>query len=369
MFEPGKKSGKNHRLHPGRRLSALGLWILAGMLLLNACTFSLPGPGPQPTLDPNEVLTQQDIITQAAETIAAQVAATFTQAALLAPTATPPPPTETPTETFTPTLPPPTPTSTLSPTVVISPTVGAGTPVAGAETPTASAPSGVQLEAVFATNCREGPGTQYDVVSVLPAGVPVEVFGRDRSSVWWYIRNPEESGSFCWVWSATTEVQGDASQVGVQGVTTQAPAAQTAQPTAKGTQLAQAGPTATATFASSNAFRVASVNIHQCSQPRMIFGIDNRSGQVFESVEILIEDLDRDRDLYGPEVEDEPFLDSDRDCSAGADRLAAGDLGYVGAFLDRTAASGSRIRITLTFCTRDDLGGTCFVRVIEFFWP
>ena len=367
MIKPGKKRGKNLRLHLGRKLSVLGIWILVGIFFLNACTFPLPGPGPEPTLDPNAVLTQQAIITQAAETIAAQVMATFTQAALLAPTATPLPPSETPTEAFTPTLPSPTATSTLTPTVVISPTAAAGTPAAGGATSTATSASQVQLEAEFATNCRQGPGTQYDVVAVLPAGMPVEVFGRDRSSVWWYIRNPEDSAGYCWVWSGTTEVLGDASQVGGQGAATPGPAAQR---TGTATQLAPTQQrTATPPPPSAGAFRVPSVNIHQCGQPRMIFGIENRSGQAFESVEILIEDLDGDRDLYVPASEDLPFLDSDRDCSSGADRLASGDLGYVGAFLNRTAAPGSRIRITLRFCTREDLEGACFERVIEFFWP
>jgi hypothetical protein len=358
MAKQSNAIGDVNRLHRSRKFTRIRGWALAGVLLLSACQFPVPGPAPTPTADLDTVRTQEGIITQAAETIAAQLQETSTQGAAQAPTEVTPAPSPTP--VFTPTQ-PPTPTSTPLSAATATPTAIAATPTAAATT--AALPL---LQAEFATNCRLGPGTSYDIVAVLPTGVKVEVYGRDRSSVWWYIRNPEDSQSFCWVWSGTTLVEGDTSNVEVR--TASSPAAAT-QPAGAGTQTAATQPAGSATQEAAVFFRIASVNIRNCGSPRMIFGIRNRSGQTFESVRILIEDLEEERALYGPASEDAPFLRSDRDCGSGASSLGSGGLGFVGAWLERTASSGSLIRVTMRFCTSDDLEGSCFDRVIEFIWP
>jgi len=50
------------------------------------------------------------------------------------------------------------------------------------------------------TNCRLGPDTVYERVGQLDPGVMAEVFGLDPTRYYYYIQNPNQPGSFCWIW-------------------------------------------------------------------------------------------------------------------------------------------------------------------------
>lgn len=50
------------------------------------------------------------------------------------------------------------------------------------------------------TNCRSGPGKVYDMKGALLVGEIAEVYGRDPTNNYWYIRNPDSNPEFCWVW-------------------------------------------------------------------------------------------------------------------------------------------------------------------------
>ena len=125
----------------------------------------------------------------AISTAAAQtVIAGLTQAALAATmqtpmpsSATPEPPTYTPTQTLTATL-----TFTSTPAIP-------------------------RISVSVATNCRSGPGKVYDYEGALLAGETAEVFGRDPSGRYWYIRNPESGSKFCRVWGEYALVTGNTS--------------------------------------------------------------------------------------------------------------------------------------------------------------
>ena len=85
-----------------------------------------------------------------------------------------------------------TPTVTLTPLPTLTPT-----------------PQGVWLTVLENTNCRSGPGTFYDWVTQLNAGVKVEAIGRNPSNNYYYVRNPNSGGAFCWLWDNWSSVAGN----------------------------------------------------------------------------------------------------------------------------------------------------------------
>ncbi len=104
------------------------------------------------------------------------------------PTPTPSVPTAGPTDT--PTIvalasPSPTvaPQDTSTPTTAPTPSVPMVTPTTGN------------------VNCRSGPDVAYDAVSVLTSGAATQIVGRLADSSWWYVHNPTDPSSLCWVFS------------------------------------------------------------------------------------------------------------------------------------------------------------------------
>ncbi len=130
--------------------------------------------------------------TGAVNTAATQTAAEMTQNGVQeAPSATleiPPTPTFTPTVTSEPLVL----AYTLTPTLTFTPysIFGVSTPTFTASLVSVSAP----------TNCRNGPGKAYEEVGALKVGETTEVYGRDPTSEYLYIRNPDPGVDFCWIW-------------------------------------------------------------------------------------------------------------------------------------------------------------------------
>ncbi len=123
------------------------------------------------------------ISTSAAQTVIAgltQNMPTATLSATLESTATFTFTTEPPTVTATETQ---TPTQTLTATLEYTPTPLI--PLISVSTP---------------TNCRNGPGKVYGMEGALLVGEYAEVYGRDPTNNYWYIRNPDSGPEYCWVW-------------------------------------------------------------------------------------------------------------------------------------------------------------------------
>ncbi len=59
------------------------------------------------------------------------------------------------------------------------------------------------------TNCRSGPGKVYNHVGALLAGEQTEVVGWDGVGEYWYVKNPDQPGGFCWLWGQYATVTGD----------------------------------------------------------------------------------------------------------------------------------------------------------------
>jgi hypothetical protein len=189
----------------------LGLIVLFLPIALGACSGLLPVSSGS-SLDVQSQVDTQVAATLVGYLVQTQVAANLvmvqaTQAAVAqqAPTATPAP-------TETPLPPPPTPTPLPPTEPPPPPPPPTAAPTAAAAVASAPAP---QISAQVNTNCRQGPSTQYKIDGYLLVGDTSYVYGTDYSNMWWYIQNPDKTSAYCWVWSDSTVVTGDASGVPV----------------------------------------------------------------------------------------------------------------------------------------------------------
>jgi len=58
-------------------------------------------------------------------------------------------------------------------------------------------------------NCRHGPSIAYTVVGGLDIGRQAEIVGRSADSAWWYVKNPSNPSTFCWLSTSVTDAVGD----------------------------------------------------------------------------------------------------------------------------------------------------------------
>jgi hypothetical protein len=268
--------------------------------------------------------------TAAILTAVAAVAATLTQAAqgglgLIQPSLLPE---ATITSTSLPTL---TPTVTLTPTETPTPTVTL--------TPT---PEGAFISVSTETKCRLGPGNTYDQVGGLVADKNVQVFGRDPSGQYYYIHNPNDPTSYCWVWAFYATPVGDIAAVPVF--------------------------TPAATPTPSPAFTVAYIGLTTCAPWYAFrFTINNTGGVTWESIRIVVTDnttatsKTHIRDTFLSyigcvvEMEQSDMMPGE---SGNVANINPGHLDY--------DPSGHSITATFTLCTGNGLGGTCFSQTINF---
>ena len=88
-------------------------------------------------------------------------------------------------------------TPSLTPSPIGSPT--------GTITPTYSVP---MLRVLEQTNCRTGPGQDYEVVFTYLSGAKLEIVGRYDPDNYWLVKSAESPTGTCWLWSEYVEVTG-----------------------------------------------------------------------------------------------------------------------------------------------------------------
>ncbi len=161
-----------------KKTTTLLIWVTIFTMILTAC---LPGVG-STNQDPGPIYTQAAQTIEATMTLGAMLnVLTTQQAQQLEPSSTPAIVEE--------------PTSTPLPeaTATIEPTITYSVPM---------------ISATKNTNCREGPGAQWAVISALLVGDKVPVKGKSISGTWWLIQDPKQASKTCWVWTDTTIVEG-----------------------------------------------------------------------------------------------------------------------------------------------------------------
>jgi hypothetical protein len=155
-----------------RRIAFPVLALLLSILACAAPATSLPAP------DSNQLNTAVALTVNAAITLS------------LVPHG--PLPTDTPASAISPEAPSLTSTETFTPTAMITFT-----------------PLVPMISVSVDTNCRSGPGKDYEYRGALLAGKTAEVIAREQSGNYWYIPNPDSDGNFCWVWGEYAIVTGN----------------------------------------------------------------------------------------------------------------------------------------------------------------
>lgn len=223
--------------------------------------------------------------------------------------------------TVTPELPTLSPTQTVSPIPIFS-----------------STPSVPLISVTVATNCRVGPGQAYDRVGALLVGEVAEVFGRNPNGNYWYIRNPDSSTGFCWLWGEYATLVGNVAALPVY----------TPPPT----------PTPTPDF------DVTIAGLETCAGWWVDFRLENTGGVTFRSVSITLRDATSNIVLS---MTTSGFTNNDG-CSGSntRDSLKPGDKGVVSMSPFTYDPTGHDLRATITLCSDQGATGLCVSKVVEF---
>lgn len=285
--------------------------IILMVVILASCNFPLSSGNNTNSVDINTLVALQVAQTQLAQTIAA--GGQPSEQVTLSPTAQPLPqePTYTPTITLT-----PMPTFTMT-------------------------PQGVWLTVRENTNCRSGPGTYYDYVTLVKAGTHVQAIGRNQDNSYFYIQNPN-AGGFCWLWVAYSDLTGD---INILPVYTPAPTP---------TETYTATPTASAS--------VSYLGFSSCGgQYYLRLNVKNTGSITWQSIQVVIKDtttdmtfthtLDQFRAYNGCGMEG-----AQNDLTPGEEGVVSnvnpGQFGY-----DPT---GHHLKITVTVYSKDGLAGKTY---------
>ena len=97
-----------------------------------------------------------------------------------------------------------TPTSTIFASKTLSASATSATPNK-TTTPTYSVP---MLTVRESTNCRTGPGDEYEVLFTYLAGKQLEIVGRYDPGNFWLVKSNESPAGTCWLWGQYVDVVG-----------------------------------------------------------------------------------------------------------------------------------------------------------------
>lgn len=282
-----------------RRILFVSILVLA----ILACNLSVAAPPADPFA----------AYTAAAQTVAAAVNQTLVVPTVV-PLASPVPSLPPAADTFTP-------VSTLSPTPFF--------------TATSSIPL---LSVTVDTNCRVGPGKIYDYLGGLYVGQTAEVYGKDSSNNYWYIRLPENPGIFCWVTGQYAILVGNTALLPVF----------TPPPT----------PTPVPSFA------MAYVSLDSCVGWWVELRLKNSGPVAFKSMTISVKDINTGTTLTDFE---NGFTNMDGCLASGtAPSLDPGDTYTISSPQFGYNPDNHKMRATVTLCTQINQGGQCITNTITF---
>jgi hypothetical protein len=213
---------------------------------------------------------------------------------------------------------------------------------------TVSPTSGKAMVSVSnATNCRSGPGTVYDWLGALNPGQEVEILGKDPSNSSYYIKNPTNPSSFCWIWNTYATVTGDMAAVPVYTPMPTPTPAKTSTPTTPPVD-----------------FSVTYSEIIVCGNFYVEVNITNTGTLTWQSYDLKIDDTVT---LTSGHWSDNIFVDY----TGCVQTLAQADLspgetgqGYAGSFV--VNPTGHLLNATIKVCSADGLAGTCITKSFSF---
>ena len=243
-----------------------------------------------------------------------------------------------PTLTFTPTV-----TSvplvlayTLTPTLTFTPYS-----IFGASTPTFIAP---EIRVSAPTNCRNGPGKSYGVESTLKVGETAEVYGRDPTSEYFYIRNPDPGVEFCWVWGEFATIS--------------------ESPLSLQVFIPPSTPTQTITPTPVPSFDMEYISFVKCTGWRIKIQVTNTSSQPFKSMKIEIKDEVTEVELTASSDEFKEL----NGCPtiSTKDRIDPGDTFVISSPQFDVNPERHQFRAFITLCTEKGQSAGCVTRKLNF---
>lgn len=293
--------------------------IIAASILAFSLACNLPGG-----LFATNVPAGDAVATALAQTQAAQTMIAYSAAATLAAIQSPttqaaPSPEPSPSATVTPSW---TETPSLTPTLTLTFT-----------------PAVPMVSVSVDTNCRTGPGKVYDMVGALTVGKSAEVIARDPSGNYWYIRNPNNPASFCWIWGQYATVSGNIAGLPIY----------TPPPT----------PTPAPDF-------TVSYSAFESCGPNYLLEliVKNTGGVIWQSYQTVATDLVHS---VTRTLQRNTFYEYSG-CAAlsGQTDLTPGESGTILALPFNHSPAGENFSVTVTLCSEDSLGGICASKTISF---
>ena len=191
------------------------------------------------------------------------------------------------------------------------------------------------------TNCRTGPGADYEIVGGLLVGEQAEIVALSSMDNFVIIELPDGSGRTCWLWM----------QYGTQEGSTEGLTVATPPPT-------PTGPAPGATYS----FNAALDDLLLCDGERYIaYRVANTGGGDFESFSLTVSDLTGGgfRAIQGT------HFATSSSCGGTffVDELSPGSTGYL--IIDfEDDLGGHTLEASIRLCSRESLEGTCIARTV-----
>ncbi len=286
------------------KLKPLFLLVLLGLVTSLACSITgavapTPDPGWVNTAVAGTLLAVSSQMSQQVIPVSGQALATMT---------------------FTPAQPTITPTLTLVPSLTFTP----GQP---------------QISVSVATNCRTGPGKVYDRVGALLVGEAAEVYGRDPTGAYWYIRNPDSATDFCWLWGQYASLIGETAALPVFTP----PPSPTPAPS----------------------FELDFDHMDACIGWWVDLILKNTGSSAFKSVSITLRDTTKDNAVVI--MTSDGFTNNDGCSNSSTKETLLPDNSLTVSSPSFTYdLTDHKLRATVTLCTELAQGGTCVSQVITF---
>jgi hypothetical protein len=222
-------------------------------------------------------------------------------------------------------------------------TLTANPPGAPSQTPAPSLtfiPPAPLVSVTMQTNCRSGPGSDYEVLGMLNVGESAEVVGRSQYADYWVIKLPAAPEPACWLWGQYAALRGDAGSLPV------IPPPPTPTP--------------------GNDFVFQYQTYWDCGGSALvIFNLRNTGSIPWESNQVSTTDLTSGI-TYTAQRDDFPATFNCSTIGAADDLLAGGQMGSVISASIPGDPSGHEFLAFIRLCTSEGLSGFCMEKQISF---
>ncbi|MEW6029882.1 MAG: hypothetical protein ACOYZ8_07030 [Chloroflexota bacterium] len=201
-----------------------------------------------------------------------------------------------------------------------------------------STPSIPMISVSVATNCRYGPGKVYDYLGALLVGETTEVVARSADGNYWYVRNPDQPGGYCWLWNEYATVTGNWAALPIYTP----PPSPTPAPS----------------------FDLSYEGLDTCVGWWVELKLKNTGPLTFKSIYMSVKDTVTDVTLTDSA---NGFEDIDGCLSSGMiASLGPGDSYVVSSPAFLADPTGHKVNATVTLCTLENQGGQCVTQSISF---